>query len=100
MSGELRVLLYHRTEDPAGIESGYHVVSRRLAQVPGMVGNELLHSVHQPGEYLVVSSWESLEAFTTWEQGPDHRQQTSPLRPFRDTVTSRPFGLYRVLGTY
>jgi len=100
VSGGLRVLLYHRTDDADAIERGYHLVSRRLAGVPGMVGNELLCSVHQPGEFLVVSSWQSLEAFTSWENGPDHRQQTSPLRPFRDPTMSRPFGLYHVRGTY
>ncbi|MER7365119.1 antibiotic biosynthesis monooxygenase family protein [Nonomuraea wenchangensis] len=100
MTGSLRVLLYHRTDDVAAIEQGYHVVSRRLAEVPGMVGNELLGSVHRPGEFVVVSSWRSLADFTEWEHGPDHRRQTSPLRPFRDTTMSRPFGVYHVMGTY
>ncbi|GDY31029.1 antibiotic biosynthesis monooxygenase family protein [Gandjariella thermophila] len=99
-SGGLRVLLYHVTDDVPGIESAYHEASTRLAGVPGLLGNELLRSVHDPGGFVVVSSWRDLAAFQQWERGAEHRDQTAPLRPYRDMSMRRPFGVYQVTASY
>ena len=100
MIDQLRVLLYHTTDDDAGIEAAYHRASKHLMKVPGLLNNELLRSVHDPRGFVVVSSWRCLEAFRKWESGPEHRDQTAPLRPFRDTTMSRPFGIYQVTAAY
>jgi heme-degrading monooxygenase HmoA len=98
--GGLRVLLYHATSDVAGIESAYHEASARLAGVPGLLGNELLRSMHAADGFVVLSSWRSLSAFQEWEQGTAHKDQTAPLRPYRDLSMSRPFGVYQVTASY
>lgn len=100
MSGEVRVLVYHAAADASAIDEAYHQVSTRMASVPGMLGNELLRSLPDPTGFIVVSRWAGIEAFQQWEQGPDHRDTTAPLRPFRDPRMSTPFGIYRVTGTY
>jgi heme oxygenase (mycobilin-producing) len=100
MTDEVRVLVYHATEDVSGIEAAYHLASKHLDGVPGLLGNELLRSVHDPAGFVVVSRWSGLEAFDAWERGPDHRDATAPLRPYRDTRLSRPFGIYRVTAHY
>ena len=100
MSGGLRVLLYHATDDVAGIESAYHEASARLAGVPGLLGNELLHSAHDPKGFVVVSSWRDVAAFDEWERGSEHKEQTAPLRPYRDLSLTRPFAVYRVTASY
>ena len=48
MKAELRVLLFHSADDVAGVTDAYHQVSREMAGVPGLLGNELLSSVHDP----------------------------------------------------
>nr|AHX24708.1 monooxygenase [uncultured bacterium] len=100
MSAVVRVLIYHRTADVEGIEAAYHQTSRDLAGVPGLLGNELLRSVHDPASFVVVSMWESREAFDRWERGAEHKDTTAPLRPFRDTTSGRPFGVYEVSSSY
>ncbi|HET8681393.1 MAG TPA: antibiotic biosynthesis monooxygenase [Micromonosporaceae bacterium] len=100
MSGLLRVLLYHAASDPAGIDAAYHEVSRRLAPVPGLIGNELLRSVADPTDFVVVSSWRDLAAFREWEHGPEHRESTAPLRPYRQAARSTPFGIYEVTAAF
>jgi heme oxygenase (mycobilin-producing) len=100
MTGGLRVLLYYATTDFDRIEAAYHDSSRELAGTPGLVGNELLRSVHDPRGFVVASSWQSREAFELWERGSEHKGQTSPLRPFRDTRMPSPFGVYRVTANY
>lgn len=100
MPNEVRVLIFNQTEDAAGIEAAYHEVSRELAPVPGLLGNELLRSAHDPTGFVVVSSWQSMELFERWEQGAGHQDTTAPLRPFRDTRMSMPFGIYQVAAAY
>jgi heme-degrading monooxygenase HmoA len=100
MTGAVRVLIYHRTADLEGIEAAYHRASKDLAGVPGLLGNELLRSVHDPASFVVVSMWESREAFDRWEKGTAHKGTTAPLRPFRDTTLPRPFGVYEVSSSY
>ncbi len=97
-----RVLLYCRAPegDPAPIEKAYHAISAQLAGTSGLLRNELLHDVLEPDSFVVLSEWESLEAFHAWESGPDHRGTTSPLRGYQDRSRERPFGLYEVTAAY
>jgi len=100
-SGQLQVLLHHLAPDQGTeLTDAYHRVSAELAPVPGMLGNELLRSLTQPGGFVVVSRWADIDAFTRWEQGPGHRDATAPLRPYRDASMSRPFGIYQVDARY
>ncbi|MFE9770423.1 antibiotic biosynthesis monooxygenase family protein [Streptomyces sp. NPDC005931] len=102
-TGEVRVVVYQAAYDEeqlAAVRTAYRRVSERLAGVPGMLGNELLRSPHDPTALAVLSRWESLEAFRVWEAGADHREDTAPLRPYRDTRTGAPFAVYQVDATY
>lgn len=103
MPGEVRVLVYqaaHDAQQLAAVRAAYHQVSRRMAGVEGMLGNELLRSPLDPTALAVLSRWESMEAFRRWEQGAEHRHDTAPLRAFRDTRTSTPFAVYEVDAAY
>jgi len=100
VTGQTRVLVYHETDDIAAIQDAYHLASGHLRGVSGLLGNELLHSVHDSTGFVVMSSWENLDAFKRWERGPAHLSQTAPLRPFRDTRMSLPFGVYQVTAGY
>lgn len=100
MSGQVRVLLFHATDDAEGIEQAYHRVSKELAAVPGQLGNELLRDVYDPTGFVVISRWRDLAAFQEWETGAEHKDSTSPLRQYRDTRGGRPFGIYQVAADY
>ncbi|MQY11632.1 hypothetical protein SRB5_17510 [Streptomyces sp. RB5] len=100
---EVRVLVYqaaHDEEQLEAVRAAYHLVSKRLAGVAGMLGNELLRSPADPTALVVVSRWRDLDAFLRWEQGDGHRNDTAPLRPYRDTRHPVPFGIYEVEAAY
>ncbi len=97
VTGEVRVLLHHRSTDAAGLAAGYRAVSERLAAVPGQLGNELLRDVHDPEVFVVLSRWASLQAFDAWERGAGHRDSTADLRPYRDLAGGRPFAVLVVV---
>ncbi|MDH6579773.1 antibiotic biosynthesis monooxygenase [Kitasatospora sp. MAP5-34] len=103
MPTELRVLVYQVARDDtelAAVRAAYTQVSERLQDVPGMLGNELLHHAHDPTSLVVVSRWADLAAFNAWEAGPGHRDDTAPLRPYRDNRLGNPFAIYTVDAAY
>ncbi|MFD9223020.1 antibiotic biosynthesis monooxygenase family protein [Streptomyces sp. NPDC060064] len=103
MPREVRVLVHqaaHDDEQLEAVRAAYHLVSKRLAEVPGMLGNELLRSPLDPTSLVVVSRWADLAAFRRWEEGAGHREDTAPLRPYRDTRLAVPFGIYEVEAAY
>jgi heme oxygenase (mycobilin-producing) len=100
MNAETLVLIYHATDDVDGVLAAYHEVSAEMSGVPGMLGNELLRSVVDPLGFVVASRWVDIDAFNTWEQGPEHKDTTSALRRYRDTRMERPFGVYQVTASY
>ena len=98
----VRVLVYAAAPDadPEAVSQAYHRVSRDLAGTPGLLGNELLHSLLAPGQFLVMSEWESVAAFRAWESGATHRGVTAPLRPFQRAEGGGSFALYEVAASY
>jgi heme-degrading monooxygenase HmoA len=84
--------------EPVAVADAYHLISEELRGTPGLLGNELLQSAHDPADYVVASYWTDLTAFRTWENGADHRATTAPLRRFQ--TPGRPAGIYQVVGAY
>ncbi|MEV7467843.1 antibiotic biosynthesis monooxygenase family protein [Streptomyces kronopolitis] len=80
--------------------AAYHEASRRMAGTPGLLGNQLMTAVDAPDSFVVVSRWSNWDAFAAWEGSAGHKEQTAPLRNFRDTSRERPFEIYRVLASY
>ena len=100
--GRVRVMVFASAPDadPEAVAEAYHQISADLAGTPGLLGNELMRSVHQPNGYVVMSEWESLDAFREWEDGPNHRDTTAPLRSYQDGRPAGPFGIYEVAASY
>jgi len=99
--GRVHVLLFAAAPDePAAVHSAYHEISRQLSGTPGLLRNTLLERTDTPGRFVVVSEWESLDAFDRWERGPTHRPVTAPLRAYHDRSLGVAFGIYRVAAEY
>ena len=100
--GSVHVLVYARApgDEPGAVETAYHGVSRALEGTPGLLGNVLLRSVHDPRAFVVMSEWRDLAAFRAWEEGADHRDTTAPLRPLQDREKGAAFGIYEVAAAY
>jgi heme oxygenase (mycobilin-producing) len=95
----VRVLVWYRTPD-----SGEETVMRAcewindaLSGTKGFLGSELLRARSDPAGLLVMSEWESLSSFETWEAGAAHMETTASLRAYRDQTQPRPFEVYQVL---
>ena len=100
MSPAVRVLLFHRCGNAGAIVDAYREVSETLAAVPGLLGNELIRSVSEPDIFVVISTWRDMATFQAWEQGMGHRDDTAPLRPYRDLSLRRPFDIFQVVDDF
>ena len=63
-------------------EAAYVEVTTAVKGTPGHVHDELLRQPGQPGRYILLSEWESKEAFLAWEDAPIHRATTTPMRQY------------------
>lgn len=102
MSARVRVLVFVTAADAGtqAVADAYHEISRNLAGTPGLLGNELLRSVHDPAGFMVLSEWRDMAAFKRWEEGESHRSTTAPLRPLQDRSRGVSFGVYTVQAAY
>lgn len=102
MNPEVRVLLFaaESEADEGAVADAYHQISRRLAGTAGLRRNALLRQADAPRRYVVLSEWDSMDAFRRWETGAQHREATAPLRPYQDRGMGAGFGVYTVAAEY
>jgi heme-degrading monooxygenase HmoA len=68
-------------------EEAFKEVTSKVKGTPGHISDELLRDVSEgqdpdePTRYILLSEWESTEAFLAWEDAPIHMQTTTPMRP-------------------
>ena len=98
-----RIFVFYRApeNDPLAVERTYHEVSGTMRGTEGLLRNELIKDVTDPGGYVVASEWVDMAAFSAWDKSSGHRR-TSPLDPYQDADPSRRkhFGIYQVVARY
>jgi heme-degrading monooxygenase HmoA len=79
-----RVLVFATVAEvnAGAFEQAYLQVTERMRGTPGLVGDELLRDDTGGGRYILLSEWDSIEAFRAWEDGGDHHDTSLPLRPY------------------
>jgi heme-degrading monooxygenase HmoA len=95
----IRVMVFARVKPGAEkeFEAAFAEVTSKVKGTPGHISDELLRestgSDIMPGAepdagpddgttpYILLSEWESREAFLGWERDPIHMQTTTPMRP-------------------
>jgi heme-degrading monooxygenase HmoA len=97
MPARVMVLAKIKRGSEEAFEAAFAEVTRKVKGTPGHITDELLrHSTGadiMPGaapapeiddgstQYILLSLWESREAFLAWERDPIHMQTTTPMRP-------------------
>jgi len=95
-----RVMVFAKIKrgNEEAFEAAFAEVTRKVKGTPGHITDELLrHSTGtdvMPGaapvpeaddgstQYILLSLWESREAFLAWERDEIHMQTTTPMRPY------------------
>lgn len=89
MTARVMVLARIREGQQESFETAFAEVTAKVAGTPGHIRDELLRPATGDDRYILLSEWESTEAFLAWEDAPIHRQTTTPLRPFWSGAVER-----------
>jgi heme oxygenase (mycobilin-producing) len=84
MPARVMVFAKIRPGEEAKFEAAYQEVTKKVkaSAFKGHLRDELLKDDSEPGSYILLSEWESKEAFLAWEDAPIHMQTTTPMRPY------------------
>ncbi len=63
-------------------EAAFAKVTQQVKGTSGHIKDELIKDNTNPDAYILLSEWESQEAFLTWEDAPIHKETTTPMRPY------------------
>jgi heme oxygenase (mycobilin-producing) len=61
---------------------GYKEVTAKVKGTPGHIKDELLRDVSEGDSFILLSEWESKEAFLAWEDAPAHAEKRNPMTPY------------------
>lgn len=63
-------------------EAAFSVVTQQVRGTSGHIKDELIQETDNLNSYILLSEWESREAFLAWENAPIHKETTTPMRPY------------------
>lgn len=85
-----RVMVFAKIDrdDEEAFEAAYAQVTSTVKGTPGHIGDELLRRNEppdpedEPRSYVLLSEWESRQAFLAWEDAPVHTEKRNPMTPY------------------
>ncbi|HVU71040.1 MAG TPA: antibiotic biosynthesis monooxygenase family protein [Ktedonobacteraceae bacterium] len=73
----------HRLEDKAAFEAAFEKVSRTVvSSTPGILRDELISDSADPAAYIMMSIWESKDAWASWQRAPIHEEQVGSMQQY------------------
>src|SRR5437763_8053910 len=88
MAARVMVFANINRGDEEKFEAAYAQVTSNVRGTPGHIADELLRrneppdSEDGPRSYILLSEWESKEAFLAWENAPVHTEKRNPMTPY------------------
>jgi heme-degrading monooxygenase HmoA len=85
-----RVMVFAKINrgDEEAFETAYAQVTATVKGTDGHLGDELLRRNEPPDDedgprsYILLSEWESKDAFLAWENAPVHTEKRNPMTPY------------------
>ena len=85
-----RVMVFAKINrgDEEAFEKAYAQVTASVRGTPGHIADELLRRNEPPDAedgprtYILLSEWESKDAFLAWENAPVHTEKRNPMTPY------------------
>jgi heme-degrading monooxygenase HmoA len=60
-------------------ERTFRAIAPEIDTAPGLIQHQVVRSLDDPLKYIMLSEWETVENFDTWEKTTGHRQLVAPL---------------------
>ena len=85
-----RVMVFAKINrgDEDAFEAAFAEVTSKVKGTEGHITDELIRRADppepedEPRSYILLSEWDSKEAFLAWEDAPIHMQTTTPMRQY------------------
>ena len=73
----------HQLDDKEAFEAAFHEVSSTVVQnAKGVIRDVLIHDSNDPYAYIMLSEWESKDAWALWQQAPIHEEQVGGMKKY------------------
>lgn len=88
MAARVMVFAKIKREDADAFEAAYAQVTANVQGTAGHIRDELLRRREpadpegEPLSYILLSEWQSSDAFLTWEESTAHIAKRSPMHPY------------------
>jgi heme oxygenase (mycobilin-producing) len=88
MAARVMVFAKINRADAEAFEAAYAQVTANVKGTAGHIGDELLRRREpadpsdEPLSYILLSEWESKDAFLAWEESIAHVNKRSPMHPY------------------
>lgn len=88
MAARVMVFAHINRGDEEAFETAYTQVTSTVQGTPGHIADELVRRAAPPDDddaprsYILLSEWESKEAFLAWEDAPVHTEKRNPMTPY------------------
>ncbi|HEX4186664.1 MAG TPA: antibiotic biosynthesis monooxygenase family protein [Solirubrobacteraceae bacterium] len=89
MTARIMVFASIDPDNAEAFEAAYLEVTSKVKGTDGHIADELLRAADDPSKYILLSEWESTDAFLGWEEEPIHKQTTTPMRPYWEGKVDR-----------
>ena len=73
----------------AEFEAAWRTVAATTRSAPGNISQTLLRAADADRTFIIVSDWESREAFGQFERSPEQDDLTAPIRALRESASMR-----------
>jgi heme-degrading monooxygenase HmoA len=73
----------HRLEEKEAFEATFEQVSRKVvSSTKGIIRDELIGDSSDPYAYIMLSEWESRDAWADWQRAPIHEEQVGSMKEY------------------
>ena len=95
----MAVKILIKREVPEKKEKDLNILLREMrtfcTQQPGYISGETLERADQPGQFLVISTWQSADDWRKWTLSPDRAEIQSKIDALLGTETQYEIYTYR-----
>jgi heme-degrading monooxygenase HmoA len=60
-------------------ERTFRAIAPEIDKSPGLIQHQVIRASDDPSRYIMLSEWESVDAFDSWEVTTGHRELVKPL---------------------
>lgn len=79
MSARIMIQVTVNDGEEEQFERTFREIAPEVNTAPGLIQHQVIRSLDEHNRYIMLSEWETADAFDTWEKTREHRDLVRPL---------------------